>query len=176
MTVGGKYEGAYRYGYVKFIMCCTAGTPADGRTPRRAADGRTPRRASDRRTPRRALRYKGEYLLTLWEREDTEGAPSGRQGRCIKMLLYRTAPCPKWSPRRGAQRPERPAMVLCHAILKHFYIFMPPPISLLPTHRALVYNMRTCMYRRTCATSRAFLTFTGCIFRCKYLPVWLGCA
>ena len=37
----------------------------------------------DRRTPRRALRYRGVRMLTLWEREDTEGAQSRRQGRCI---------------------------------------------------------------------------------------------
>ena len=58
-----------------------AGTPADG--GRRAAGGRTLRRAADRWTPRRALRYRGEYMLALWERGDTEGAPSGRQGRRI---------------------------------------------------------------------------------------------
>jgi hypothetical protein len=44
---------------------------------------RAARRAVDRRTPRRALCDSGAYMLALWEREDTEGAPPGRQGTCI---------------------------------------------------------------------------------------------
>ena len=31
--------------------------------------------------PRGLTRMKATDMLTLWEREDTEGAPSGRQGR-----------------------------------------------------------------------------------------------
>jgi hypothetical protein len=65
------------------------------------------------------------------------------------VLLYRTAPYPKWGPRRGAQRPERPAMVLYHSTLKHFYILyryascpLPPPSFL---HHASVYYAHACI-------------------------------
>ena len=63
----------------------TAGTPAGGgrRTPADGGRADTPAGGGKavRRTPRQALRYRGECMLMLWEREDTEGAPSGRQGR-----------------------------------------------------------------------------------------------
>jgi hypothetical protein len=48
---------------------------------------RASRRAAVGQTPRRALRYRGAHVLALWEREETEGAPSGRQERCFSTVL-----------------------------------------------------------------------------------------
>jgi hypothetical protein len=53
------------------------------RTPRRAADGRTGGHPGGRRTGGATLRMDIHTCLRYGEREDTEGAPTRRQGRCI---------------------------------------------------------------------------------------------
>jgi hypothetical protein len=76
------------------VRVLAAGTPADGgrRSPadggrRSPADGGRadiPAGGGQADTPAGATLYnRGGYMLALWERGDAEGAPSGRQGRCV---------------------------------------------------------------------------------------------
>jgi hypothetical protein len=54
------------------VHVLAAGTPVGGGQADTPAGG-----GQDKRTPRRALRYRGACTLTLLEREDAKGVPSG---------------------------------------------------------------------------------------------------
>jgi hypothetical protein len=69
-----------RIAYSIYICLLRAPRRAAYGALRRAAGGRAPQRAAGRWMPRR---YRGPYMLAIWEREDTEGAPSERQERFI---------------------------------------------------------------------------------------------
>jgi hypothetical protein len=101
----GTYMGQVQYGQAwldLYLYICTGVWRATSRrrTPRRAADGRTGGHTGGRRTGGRYT-TDGHTCLRYGGREDTEGAPTWRQGRCINITELSWRRPLTWSPLNG---------------------------------------------------------------------------